>query len=388
MEYTLGELKTITNKGIQGKIGMLTDVNGTMDTAVRNIVTHPRLKLSSTIKVESLIPAVGDETNRFKAPDHINGTAIIDIMKRGVSFNRSYGLSMTTPEQFHENSSGYLNREVAIEKTDGEKYVYFYDDETPNYIFDNLDHVGDWVVTGNATDLRADKGEFKVGIASLNFDITAGGTEAGIKVINDNGMDISDEIATDGEVFVWAFIPNVEKIPSIILRIGSSESDYHQLSTSTRYDGTALKSGWNLISFSLVDMPDTGTPDDTSIVYMNLSMSINDLAYSALACRFDNIVIHRGRPFDAKFYSLNVWRDAITLEEKQSASNDSDILMIDAEEWPLICQSALTLAADEADIEDQKVLLHQNKLDRMIVDYYLKNPSRALTMITNYHKFD
>lgn len=384
MKYTLGDLKTITNKGIQGKIGMLTDPNGTMDDAVRDIITHPRLKLASSAKVKSLIPSVGDDANRFKAPDDLNNNAVIDIMKRGVSFGRSYGLSLTTPEQFRQNIDGYLAKEVAVERYNGQKYILFYDDENPNYIVDNLDTISDWVASGASVNLRIDKGEFQVGTGALSFDIGGSGTSAGIKKEMENGIDITDDIATDGEMFFWAYIPSVADLTAVTLRIGSDISNYHELSTSKQYDSSDMVDGWNLLSFSLVDMPDTGTPDDTEIKYFEINLTKADSSYSVKSCRFDNIVIHRGRPFDIKYYSRNVWRDAVTLQEKEKGSNDGDFLEIDAEEWKLIKQSALALAAHEADIEDRTVITYQQQLDNMIADYFVKNPSRALTNITNY----
>lgn len=387
-KYTLADLKKKTNKSIQGKIGMLTDADDTMDESVRNVLTNPELKLRSTIRVKSMIPSISDDTNRFKAPDDLLADNIIDILKRGASYGRSYGLSQTTPKQFTSSETGYLGREVAVDNYNNENYILFYDDESNGQVYDTMDHVGDWEVSGTAEDLRIDRGDFKVGTGALNFDIPASSVVAGIKETKENGIDLTDYTLANGEIFIWAKIIDPEKTTKLHYQIGTDASNYYSLEADKKYDGTSLEAGWNLISFSLVDMKNqVGTPDITDIKYSNIFWDVSDLAFEGDSHLFDNIVFHLGRPYDVKYYTRNVWVDQTTGEEKETGENDGDFLNINAEEWEILKTEAAIQAGEEADIPDSKLDRLKSQKNILIKKYKMTYPSQALVKITQYYNF-
>lgn len=389
MKYKLSDLKVSVNKRIQGKIGMLTAPNETMSEAVRMVVSSQLVKLPSMIRTKKIIASMYGDPLVYVAPEDLESDSIIDIRKKGVSFRRSLSAYMTTPEEFYSYEYGYLNQPIAVDESDNFKKILFRDDSVEmGHVWDKLDRTDNWLTVGNAADLKIDTGEYMVEDASLNFSITAGGTFAGIKTKKDFDFDLTKYIQSSGELFVWAFISDSTKVSDIKLLIGSSETDYYEVTANKDYLGKSFVDGFNLISFPLAGLSNaTGNPDVTKMSFIQLSFSINDNTYTGDDYRFDNIVFNIGRPYECKYYTRNAWLDSVTLEEKESGEKEGDYLNITSEEWEIIKEQAFILAAQETDIEQNVIKAAEAKLIALMTIFSRKKPSQVLLKQTVYHSY-
>ena len=99
------------------------------------------------------------------------------------------------------------------------------------------------------------------------------------------------------------------------INIGNDNSNFWSTtSTSIRADGTALLSGWNLMSFDWDEM--TGTPDMSSVSYLRIVCQVG--LVSQVGMKVCNLTSNIGKYLEMVYYSKylfsngGVWQETIT----------------------------------------------------------------------------
>lgn len=134
---------------------------------------------------------------------------------------------------------------------------------------DELDAIGDWVASGDASGLAVDALIKKVGDASLSFDIT---NSSGLATLTRTGMtlDVESLFNNHGYFKLWTYMTSAA-IDSVILKLYVDDSNYWTITETDLDDGSAFSANaWKKLGFPLDNVVKTGTPlitqDVTKIV--------------------------------------------------------------------------------------------------------------------------
>lgn len=393
--YTRAQFKQAISRGIQGKIGMLIDANETANEAVRQV--NMDCDTVATRRSVDLSPNLfnADVDTVYGAPADLGGYAIIDIPQQA---KRTDGEFFLVPE-----GEFLVRRErgsIAIGDENGVKTIYIASNvDSDSIVFSEFDSLvasgGTWVAYGDGTNLVADTDDFIKGAGSLSWDISAaGGTTAGVQNIGLNAIDVTDYVGGNGAAFIFFKINSVTNLTNLKLQIGSSTSDYYTLTATTRHDGTAFVTGWNLIRFDLTNLTSvkTGTPIITAFNYAAIYMTKTAGKISETQYKFDWLCFAKGQKAQITFYSKYGWQSSAGAY-KENSTDDSDLLVADVEEYNLMCDYGRLLAAQEVDataagrnpmlkIEDMRKQYTAN-----LKAYQMRNPSEAKVMTSLYYDY-
>lgn len=104
------------------------------------------------------------------------------------------------------------------------------------------------------------------------------------------------------------YIPVVTALTSFSLKWGSSSGNYYSVTTTTDYLGATFKVGWNRVKFAWNSPTVVGTPDDSAINYLQVTVaySVNP---STSNFRVQNFFISENIPVVLTYYSVNMVYD-------------------------------------------------------------------------------
>lgn len=395
MSYTHANVSTEVTAQVSGEFtagNLLTIVNQ----AVRQVLSDADLR--STIRKVALSPNLFDDIFEYTAPTDLKEDCIIDIQPQ-TSRARTLAWEFVTPEEFDRlklDISYYSDADDNIETysySDRNLVSISNDDqvrtlllatkaEDSGFTIDSLDSVGDWVGFGDGENLVADTDDYIKGSASINWDINAsGGTTAGIYNGSIDTFDITDYAGT-GSIFTWAYLSSATNVTNFIIRVGSSSSDYYSMTATTKNDGTALETGWNLIRFDFSGKSETGSVDEDGCDYCALYMTKDGAKISETDYRFDQIIVRKGIHYYTKYYSKYGWISNAGVRLENSTAT-TDILMCDSSEYDMIVDKTCELLEshlgnDSASAKFEKK--YKEKRDK----YIFKNPSQRMLLQQTY----
>lgn len=225
------------------------------------------------------------------------------------------------------------NQTLSIEAVDGTKFARINWRTRQGKVLNELNSLtgnGTWSAQGSATNVVLDTIFKKSGSASVRFDLVASGD--GIKNTTMTAVDLTDEDEI-ADVFVWVYFPSITNLTSISAVWGNDLTTKYWTSTAqtTQADGSAFKTGWNLLKFSWSAATETGTVAPATIDSFKLTVAATG---AIVDIRVDNIIFSIGRPFDLKYYSKYLFKDGTTGTWKSIPTSDNDIVMIDNDSLP------------------------------------------------------
>lgn len=383
--YTYSILKSRINAGIKGKIGVLVNDRDTINQVVREVIGD--IDLRSTRRKSALVPNLFSKVFEYASPSDIKSNAICGVRDQTDAAQKEYIL--TTPDDFLRRLD---NNRIAIDDADFIKKIlintYVNDKSITIATLDSLTSGGGtWAVSSTgATNLTADSDDFVRENASLNFDLSAlAVTTAGIKNTALNNFSLVDYLGGNGAVFVWAYITSITNLTNYILKIGTNTSNYYSKTVTAASDGTAFKTGWNLLRFDLVSATQTGTVTPATCSYVELYMTKTTGKVSETDYRFDGLYLKKGEKNNVTYYSKYGWQNSGgTLIENSTA--DSDLLMADTDEFELFVKKGIEVAGNEVDevnASDKAAVSYKEKK----IKYERENPSDRLNIIQTYADF-
>lgn len=263
---------------------------------------------------------------------------IIDIFPQKPR-SASQRFTKTTPAEFDRKKSISSNL-VTIEDSDLGRKLRFAGapDDSPATVanLDTLTEDGTWAAfSAGSSGVAADTNNFIQGSGSISFDLVGGTTTAGIENSTFTSADYSKYL-TDGSAFLWVYLTTTTNITNVILRIGSSSGNYHEVTVTTQADGSAFSVGWNLVRFDLVNTTDTGTPDDTAVDYCAIYLTKSS-GQTGNNFRFDWLRVHTGDYVQVYYYSRYGWANTSTgTTWYENSLGASYYLVATSEEMPLI----------------------------------------------------
>lgn len=382
--YTYSQLKSRINAGVKGKIGVLVDARETINQVVRDVLGD--IDMRSTRRKSALTPNLFSRVFEYASPSDIKSNAICGIWDQTNKKQTRYEL--TTPEEFMRKQD---TNAIALDDADFIKKILVnaeVNDESLTIA--TLDALtsggGTWVVVGDATNLVADSDDFVRENASLKYDIGSGATTtAGIKNTTLNTFNLTDYLGGNGAVFVWAYITSTTNLTNFILKVGNDTSNYYSKTITAASDGTAFRTGWNLLRFDLVSLTETGSVTDTAIDYVEIYMTKTTGKINESSYRFDGLYLKKGVKNNVIYYSKYGWQNSSGTYLENSTA-DSDLLVADTDEINLFIDKGVEVAGlevDEMDASDRAATRYKEKK----IKYQRDNPSDRLDIITTVAEF-
>jgi len=217
-----------------------------------------------------------------------------------------------------------------------------------NSLLNNCDSTtenGAWVVSGDGSALAADTQIFTEGTASLRFLVAAVGGTTTLTLTGMDQVDITQFLA-DGMCFMDIKPPdsNTTAIPQVLIRLGSDNSNYYEMTTTLRYRGDSIISGWGQIGFDFMNKTTVGTPDYTAIDYIQIVISNGTDPIVNGLWRIDWIFCALGTYFQLPYYSkYNVRNTQGAYIDQITAASDTVLCPSDFDE--AFSYKALEIAA-------------------------------------------
>lgn len=239
------------------------------------------------------------------------------------------------------------NKQISIEGSEGSKILRINWRSRQGKVLHTMNSVtdnGTWSAVGSATGVTADT-IFKVsGSGSIKFTHVASGD--GIQNTTINAIDLTDENGVS-DVFVWVFFSTVPTSVTAIWGNDLTTNYWTGVAQTTQADGTAFKTGWNLLKYSWSAATQTGTVTPSTIDSFKITVAGTALG----TMRVDNIIFSIGRNFDIKYYSKYIIKNTSGTWLSRTTS-DADTVVLDNDAMQIFHLENLIAAAQQ--VEDSE----------------------------------
>ena len=336
-QYTRNNLLDIIRDSTsEPNIGSQVVVQDRVNRAARMLYVD--MDLRSAKRKAVITPNIFDDIYEYALPSDFK--AFIDV-KPQASFTRSLNsrVRLVTPEEFDRRKSS-KNLMVSLADDDMARLMLVNIDVNDTIYsissFDSLTADGsNWAAFGDAENVTIDTDNKVQGGGSIKFDLVGAGTTAGVYNAGITAISVGTDVFNTGIAFLrGVYINDTTNLTNFILRIGSSSSNYYQVTVTTDHSGNTLVNGYNSLRFPFSSKSTTGTPDNSSITYVALYMTKSS-GKSDDSYRFDDLSLHLGEIYEVFYYSKYPWqRDNQTYAE--NSAGGTDYINADTEEIDLI----------------------------------------------------
>jgi hypothetical protein len=160
----------------------------------------------------------------------------------------------------------------------------------------NMDSTTNWTATGAGASLTT-SATAKIGSTSIRIDKNGTAVEAGIRY--DQGSQIL-AVGANYRVWFWVNLPSITNLSNVLIRMyADSTSNFRTWVKTVDYAGSALATGWNLISVDLSDTTGsttggTGWTYTTLSRYQELGVTTSSAGQTYTAVLFDALNFSHG----------------------------------------------------------------------------------------------
>lgn len=390
--YTRSQLVDRINAGIQGRQGILIDINETANMAVRDVINEVALR--SAKRQYSLAPKMFNGIFDYVAPPDLQNDNIIDIPPQVKRQDGQWFL--VTAEEFDRNK-GFLRGMLALDSYNGINILKIASNlQDYTITLSTLASLtaggGTWQIFGDLINLTVDTDDYLCANGSLKGNISAaGGTTAGIQNLALNITDITQYLGGNGAVFAYVKINDPTNLTSYTLRLGSSASNYSSKVVTTQANGYAFVAGWNLLRFDLTSLILQGTPDNTKIAYCALYMTKTSGKINETDYKFDSIQLKRGSIYNIRYYTKFGWTNAAGAYIENS-TQDSDVLVADTNEFNMYVHRGrmhANIELKEWDVHERLRIQWEGQDGKggMKAAYQMANPDESIILTDEYYSY-
>lgn len=247
---------------------------------------------------------------------------------------------------------------------------------------DNITDNGTWATGGTGSSLTVNNTNFAQGAGSLQFNATTG-----VAYIENSTMIAVDlsAVVNQSSMFVWIYIPTASNLTNVILRWGSSSSNYYTKTVTQTQQGTAFVNGWNLCQFDWATATVVGTPVTTAINYSRVSLT---LTANATAVKVNGLNSILGTVLSYSYYSKYLFRNASTGAYQETVLDDADLINLDTESYNLLFNQVAYLACQQQQGLDASFYdgsFFKNAYDTDIIRYKAMYKSELQKPQSNYY---
>ncbi len=253
------------------------DLFGCYERAASTMLQLADMPEASGIQNITLYSGVFD----YLCDPRIYGTAVNDIRPQGISRQPNDFVTKVNQEDFDRTKNYYY--------PSGTMSTFQYKNGVPiirivapfptqQVIIDPMNSVGTspnaWVAGGTASSSIQDPTNFYQSPASLRFNLTTGTGTLTKTLQSPLSMANYEDV---GVAFLAIQIPQgatASNLTSISLSLGSDSSDYDSVTSTQGFLGSWISGEWLLVAFDFSAATGTGTPNWSSIQYVQVSMVV------------------------------------------------------------------------------------------------------------------
>lgn len=274
MLHTVANLKDSVAGILSGiDLSNVDDLNGCLERAASTLVQKADIPEASGIQNITLYSGVFD----YACDSRIFGTAINDIRPQGISRSPNDFVSKVDQEDFDRTKNYYYQSGTmsTFQFQNGQPIIRIKAPfPTQQVIISPMNEVGNWVASGTASNLVQDNTNFYESPSSLRFNLTTG---TGILTNNLSSSLSMANYEDVGVAFLAIQIPNgatASNLTNISLKMGSSSTDYNSVTETEGFLGAWVANDWLLVAFDFSSASQTGTPDWSTIDYIQISLTV------------------------------------------------------------------------------------------------------------------
>ena len=401
LTISLGQLKNDITPKLKGtSLREVTDFYGKAAAAANRMLA--RIDTEETRRTQTLSQPFWDNVNDYAMVSDYK--MMIDIRPQA---NRRHGSDFgeTTAKQF---SLGNQPNSFSIKWNNMVRTLQAKVLPAGNVVvmdtFDGPSSNGLWTTEGDISGLYVEPLNYIQGNGAMGMNLS-GSTGAG-DIINSTAAvtDLSQFLYEDASMmYVYIPIGYSNRFTSFVLRRGSSNANYVQVTINTKADGTAFTDGWNFLLFNWNQATKVGTPDNTLNTYRYFG--INYTAGTTInGFLIDSWTDSMGKLYEIEYYSEYLFRTAQGVWISVP-TQDSDLINISPSSYEIFkTEMMIDITEDirfgntrEAELTDLRLMLNGQPQSRYVkdppyhglyADYISMYPSSAIKTITITYSFD
>lgn len=191
---------------------------------------------------------------------------------------------------------------------------------------------GNWTVGGGASNLTTDNVNYVANGGSLRFNLDAGQSTGNLSETLSSPINLQNHL-NQSTLFLWTYLPTPSSVTAVTLRWGTNSSNYYQVIATTTQQNTAFQTGWNLLPFPWLGATVVGTPDPSSIQYLDVIWSYDSTLQTSV--RLDNIQSNLGSILNIEYYSKYIFRSVAGIFQ-ENALTTTDLINLDTDAYNLL----------------------------------------------------
>ncbi len=406
MSYTIQNAKADLTSVLHGTtLNSLNNINGLFYRTASQILLD--LDPQETKRIVPLVSPIYNQVWDYAVPVDLKGNRVIDIRpqvnryptditpqayERQFDLNKGLNASASGAQAFEVQFNSGI-KTVRINRTFGPAGTTL---STASQISDN----GTWSTFGDASNLTIDNVNYAANPSSLKFDLAASGSFGGLVNSTLTAIDLSTALNQSSN-FLYVYLPTASVFTSVVMRFGSSATNYYEITATVSQMNTSFQNGWNLLQFTWSNVTTSGTPNASAITYIRVGYHYDGTAQAAV--HLNSIVNRMGQILEMVYYSNYMFRTAGGTFQS-TISDDSNVINLDIESYNIFLKQLAYLADQQVqgldaqffdanffyqgytqDIARYKALYKSEVMPPQSV--YYKKPSSNYGQYYNYRNF-
>lgn len=270
--FTVGQYKDSLAGLLTGtNLNNVTSLNGAIQRAAR--ILAQLADIPDSIVTQNI--TVYDGVYKYEVNDTIFGGSLIDFRPQGTSrspFDQVYKM----PIQPWDMTKKLISNGASIS--------FEYDKGTPlinissaratlRAVIDPMNATDGWTAAGSASGLTLDETDYYDDNGSLRFTLTGASTGTLTKTVSSLSIASYEDV---GVAFLAIKIPQgatASNLTSIAIRLGSSATDYNEVSDTDGFLGAWVAGEWLLVALDFSTATQSGTPDWSALDYVQVRIT-------------------------------------------------------------------------------------------------------------------
>lgn len=220
-----------------------------------------------------------------------------------------------------------------------------------------------WSVSEDGATLTAETSAMKRGAGALKFNISVAGSANNYAKLTNSTITAADISSAKGSLGFWLYAPATftTELTDIIVRIGSSASDYYEF---TFLPTSITNTSWNFLKAAFSGATTAGTPNDVAITYAQLIINYSGSYTDKTGVMLDDLVSYSNESSKAMM-SLKYFKEGVSPFNRHLVTNvGTNVFEYDetSEEWTLI-KSGVTEGARYAMAAYKDIQYYTNGVD-------------------------
>ncbi len=394
---TISQLKDSVAAILSGlDLSNVDNLNGCLERAARTLVQKADVPEASGIQNITLYSGVTD----YACNENIFGTAINDIRPQGISRNPSDYVLKVDQQDFDRTKNYYYPSGTmsTFQYQNGQPIIRIVAPFPPQAIrLDPMNSIGtspnEWVAAGTASGLIKDSTDFYQSPASLRFQLGTGVGTLTKTLQNSNSMADYENV---GVAFLAIEVPagsDATDLTNISLKLGSDSGNYDSVTETEGFLGAWIAGQWLLVAFNFDGASSTGTPNWSSIQYVQVSLTA---AASLSNFRVGGLFMSLPSPAQILYQSAAIYLPSGSSIALTTITDNTDSIILNNPAYTIYeYESALAVlqqtgggAADSTVMRIDGILNGKGNDIGLYPMFRGDNPSQELRMVGEYYSND